>query len=206
MLLIQKYFPDLDQARRERFQKLMTLLPPLNQQVNVISRKDIGSLEEKHVLHSLSIARKFSFAPGSSVMDAGTGGGFPGIPLAIFFPESQFTLVDSIDKKIRLVRELAASLALKNVEVVRGRMESLEIRVDFVVTRAVTHMSQLHRWTEPLIRPGHSSGMPNGLISLKGGDLEEELRPFKGRVEIYPISTWFSEPFFSSKMIVFLKK
>ena len=139
-------------------------------------------------------------------MDAGTGGGFPGIPLAVLFPEAQFTLVDSIEKKIRLVREIAASLELKNVEVVRSRVERLDKRVDFVVSRAVTQMTQLHRWTERLIRAGHNPGMPHGLVSLKGGDLETELRPFKGRVEIYPISTWFSEPFFSSKMIVFLKK
>lgn len=206
MLLILKYFPDLDQTRRERFQKLMTILPRLNQQVNVISRKDIGSLEEKHVLHSLSIAKKFSFNQESSVMDVGTGGGFPGIPLAIMFPETHFTLVDSIGKKIRLVGELTASLELKNVEVVRGRMETLEQRVDYVVSRAVTHLGQLYRWTDHLIRPGHPSGNPAGLIVLKGGDLAGELQPLKKKAEIYPISQWFSEPFFSSKKIVFLKK
>jgi 16S rRNA (guanine527-N7)-methyltransferase len=206
MHLILKYFPDLDQTQREQFQQLMTILPRLNQQVNVISRKDIGSLEEKHILHSLSIARKFSFNRESSVMDVGTGGGFPGIPLAIMFPEAHFTLVDSIGKKIRLVRELTASLELKNVVVVRGRMESLEQSVDYVVSRAVTHLQQLYRWTDHLIRPGHPSGMPAGLIALKGGNLTGELQSLEGRAEIYPISTWFSEPFFSSKKIVFLKK
>ena len=206
MLLIRSYFPNLTLSQLDHFRAMLDILPALNQEVNVVSRKDIGSLEERHVLHSLSIAKKFVFHPGCTVIDAGTGGGFPGIPLAICFPETRFILVDSIGKKIKLVAELADRLQLKNVIPVRSRMEELTIRADFVVSRAVSHFSRLHRWTDPLIRSGHSSNLPNGLISLKGGDLHEELQPFSDRIEIFPISQWFSEPFFSSKMIVYLKK
>lgn len=206
MLLIESYFPHIDPIQRERFRKLLEILPRLNQQVNVISRKDIGSLEERHLLHSLAIAKKFSFAAGSAVIDAGTGGGFPGIPLAILFPGVKFTLVDSIGKKIRLVREIVAQLDLENVDPVRARVEHLDVRADYVVTRAVTHMMQLYRWTDHLIVPNRAGDVPCGLISLKGGDLRQEVQPFGERIEIYPISEWFSEPFFSSKMIVFLKK
>ena len=206
MLLIQSYFPEIDHIQRSRFLKLTEILPILNQRVNVISRRDIGSLEEKHILHSLSIAKKFSFPGGSEVIDVGTGGGFPGIPLAILFPEAQFTLVDSVEKKIRLVRELIAALGLRNVMAIRGRMEKMELVADFVVSRAVTHLVQLERWTRHLIRPGQVSEMPNGLICLKGGDLAQELEPFSERTRIYPISDWFDEPFFSTKKIVYLKK
>jgi 16S rRNA (guanine527-N7)-methyltransferase len=206
MLLIQSYFPHLDHTQRSRFQKLIEVLPVLNQQVNVISRKDIGSLEEKHILHSLAIAKKFTFTTGCSVTDVGTGGGFPGIPLAIFFPQAHFTLVDSIEKKIRLVREIIDILELPNATAIRGRMEKLDLAADFVVSRAVAQLSQLERWTRHLIRPGQVWDVPNGLISLKGGDLELEIQPFPERIEVYPISTWFDEPFFSTKKIVYLKK
>lgn len=206
MQLIRSYFPELTPLQIERYREMQSLIPRLNLQVNVISRKDIGSLEERHMLHSLSIARKFSFHPGCSVIDAGTGGGFPGIPLAIYFPEVRFTLVDSIGKKIRLVRELAEALGLENVSAVHSRVEDLGLKADFVVSRAVTSFSKLHQWTDPLIRHGGRSNLPNGLISLKGGDLQQELEPFSGRIEIFPISQWFREPFFSTKMIVYLKK
>jgi len=206
MLLIQSYFPDLTPNQIERFRKLLELLPLLNQQVNVVSRRDVGALEERHVLHSLSIVKAFSFHPGSTVLDVGTGGGFPGIPLAIYFPEVSFTLVDSIGKKIRLVGELAEKLRIPNVTPVHSRMEALTRQADFVVSRAVTQFSRLHQWTDPLIRSGHRSNLPNGLIALKGGDLQEELQPYGDRVEVFPISRWFREPFFSSKMIVYLKK
>ncbi|MGW8316346.1 MAG: 16S rRNA (guanine(527)-N(7))-methyltransferase RsmG [Bacteroidales bacterium] len=206
MQLIRSYFPELTPLQIERYREMQKLIPGLNQQVNVISRKDIGSLEERHILHSLSIARKFSFHPGCSVIDAGTGGGFPGIPLAIYFPEVRFTLVDSIGKKIRLVQELAGMIGLENVSAVHSRVENMEQKADFVVSRAVTHFSKLHQWTAPLIRSGKRSNLPNGLISLKGGDLQQELQPFSNRIEIFPISQWFREPFFSTKMIVYLKK
>lgn len=206
MDLILKYFPDLTTRQIKHFEKLMLLLPQLNQSVNVISRKDIEHLEERHILHSLSIAKKFQFNSGTRVLDVGTGGGFPGIPLALMFPEASFTLVDSIGKKIRLVEELVRELGLENVSSVNQRMELLNLKADFVVSRAVTAFPKLYQWTRKLIIPGNKQSMPNGLISLKGGDLDKELMPFKKNVECFPLYGWFDEPFFSSKMIVYLKK
>ena len=202
MQLIRKYFPDLDLEQSGQFEKLLKILPELNERVNVISRKDIHSLEERHILHSLSIAKQFNFNSKTSVIDVGTGGGFPGIPLAIVFPETKFTLVDSIGKKIRLVQEITELLKLKNVTAIHDRMESLDTSANFVVSRAVTSFPQLHEWTFKMIRSGQSGAMPNGLISLKGGDLEEELGAFKRQAELFPVSTWFEESFFYTKMIV----
>ncbi len=205
MELIRKYFPRLDTTQEKQFGKLIELIPDLNQQVNVISRKDIEHLEERHILHSLAIAKKFTFSPGQSVIDVGTGGGFPGIPLAILFPKTSFTLVDSTGKKIRLVKEVSEVLELKNVNAVQQRAESLSIRADFVVSRAVSAFPKLVEWTGRLIKPGRGQKM-NGLIALKGGDLESELSSFKNKVQIFPISEWFEESFFSTKSIVYLKK
>ncbi len=206
MDLILKYFPDLTQHQIKYFEKLMLLLPRLNQRVNVISRKDIEHLEERHILHSLSIAMKFQFNSKVRVLDVGTGGGFPGIPLALMFPDASFTLVDSIGKKVKLVEELVKELGLENVTPVNQRMELLNLKADFVVSRAVTAFPKLYEWTRKLIVPGNDHSMPNGLISLKGGDLSNELMPFEERVECFPLSSWFNESFFSSKMIVYLKK
>ena len=185
---------------------LLEIVPRLNQRVNVISRKDIAYLEERHILHSLSIAMKFRFESGTRVVDAGTGGGFPGIPLAILFPEATFTLVDSIGKKINLVREITHTLKLKNITLLNERIERVKLKADFVVSRAITAFPVLYKWTRNIIVPGHQYSMPNGLISLKGGDLEKELSQFTESVLQFPLSTWFDEPFFYSKMIVYLKK
>jgi 16S rRNA (guanine527-N7)-methyltransferase len=206
MELLLKYFPDLERQQKVRFEKLLEIIPSLNEKVNIISRKDISSLEEKHVLHSLSIARKFNFNSKTHVVDVGTGGGFPGIPLAILFPQTKFTLVDSIGKKIRLVAEVTETLNLKNVTPLCARMEEADLKADFVVSRAVTAFPRLYQWTKKFIRHGKQANLPNGLISLKGGDLDEELDTFRKRVELFPISAWFEEPFFSTKKIVYLKK
>jgi len=165
MDLILKYFPDLTSQQIKHFEKLMLILPRLNQRVNVISRKDIEYLEERHILHSLSIAKMFQFDSRARVLDVGTGGGFPGIPLAIMFPEASFILVDSIGKKITLVGEIVQELGLKNVTAVNQRMELLDLKTDFVVSRAVTAFPKLHQWTRKLIEPGSDQSMPNGLIS-----------------------------------------
>jgi 16S rRNA (guanine527-N7)-methyltransferase len=206
MDLLLKYFPVLSPRQMEQFSKLLQILPVLNQEVNVISRKDINQLEERHVLHSLSIAKIFHFDTGTRVLDVGTGGGFPGIPLALLFPRASFTLVDSIGKKIKLVGRIVNELEIKNVNLIHGRMEELDIKADFVVSRAVTAFPTLVKWTRRLIDPVHKQSTPNGLISLKGGDLEQEISPFRKGIEIFPLSDWFEESFFSSKMIVYLKK
>ena len=206
MDLILKYFPELTSQQIKHFEQLMLILPRLNERVNVISRKDIAYLEERHILHSLSIAKLLRFDSKARVLDVGTGGGFPGIPLALMFPEASFTLVDSIRKKISLVSEIVEELNLKNVTPVNQRMEQLNLKADFVISRAVTAFPKLHLWTQKLIEPGSGQSMPNGLISLKGGDLDKELMPFKQQVEVFPLSSWYEESFFSTKMIVYLKK
>jgi 16S rRNA (guanine527-N7)-methyltransferase len=206
MDLILKYFPELTSQQIKQFEQLMLILPRLNERVNVISRKDIAYLEERHILHSLSIAKLLRFDSNARVLDVGTGGGFPGIPLALMFPEASFTLVDSIRKKISLVSEIVEELNLKNVTPVNQRMEQLNLKADFVVSRAVTAFPKLHLWTQKLIVPGSGQSMPNGLISLKGGDLDKELMPFKQQVKVFPLSSWYEESFFSTKMIVYLKK
>jgi len=205
MELIRKYFPGLSEKQEQQFVLLLKDLPGLNAGVNVVSRKDIDHLEERHLLHSMAIARYFSFTRGQQIIDAGTGGGFPGLPLAVLFPEARFLLVDSIGKKIRLVQQLIESMGLENVKAKQCRVEEANHRAHFVVTRAVAALPRLDQWTRKLILSPEEA-QEGGLIALKGGDLEEELRPFRNRIVTHPLSECFEESFFSTKTVVYLKK
>lgn len=196
---ITRYFT-LTEDQKRLFSALPELYSDWNSKINVVSRKDIDQLMERHVLHSLSIARFFSFSKGMQVLDVGTGGGFPGIPLAIMFPDAQFTLVDSIGKKITVVKEVAAALGLKNVEAFQARAEQVPGKFDFVVSRAVAHFPEVYGWVRTKLKKGGK----NGLICLKGGDLKEELEPFRGKIKLWNISSVFAEEFFETKKVVYL--
>ncbi len=200
---IQKYFPDLTSRQIEQFSALENLYKEWNEKINVVSRKDIDELYVKHVLHSLAIARVIAFVPGTKVLDVGTGGGFPGIPLAILFPEVEFHLVDSIHKKILVVSEVANALELKNVKAETQRVEKLKSKYDFVVSRAVTQMPKFVNWIRNKFEKENKNPLPNGILYLKGGDLTEELIQFP-KAEIHPISRFFSEEFFDTKKLVYL--
>jgi 16S rRNA (guanine527-N7)-methyltransferase len=204
VLLLEKYFPDLDTVARERYGKLGGFYAEWNEKINLISRKDIGHIYERHILHSLAIARFVRFRPHTTVLDIGTGGGFPGIPLAIMFPEVSFTLVDSISKKLMVVDELVKALELKNVKTINSRAEQLKGSWEYVVSRATAPLGDLYRWTFARISKIQRNAVPNGIICLKGGDLTEEIRPYKARTEVIDIQDYFPEPFFETKKIVFL--
>lgn len=195
---------NLDQELKLKYFK--ELFVAWNEKINLISRKDIGHFEERHVLHSLAIARFIQFDPGAIVLDVGTGGGFPGIPLAVFFPETRFILIDSIEKKTKAVRQMAESLELKNVEVLKGRAEELTEKVDYVVSRAVAPMKQLVDWTKGQLVPGQKGTLPNGWVVLKGGDLSNEVVDFRKVVEIQKISDWWPLDFFETKAVVYLPR
>lgn len=201
---ILKYFPDLTDQQIERFSKLGELYSEWNSKINVISRKDIDELYTKHVLHSLAIAKVIKFTPGTKIVDVGCGGGFPGIPLAIMFPEVQFHMVDSIGKKITVVREIAAALGLTNVEASQQRAEKLKTKYDFIVSRAVTAFPQFVAYTRNLVSPKHKNAMPNGILYIKGGDFEDEIKQFKKSVELFNIPDFFEEDFFETKKVIFL--
>lgn len=201
--LLLKYFPDLTGEQREQFAALEGLYADWNAKINVISRKDFGSLYLHHVLHSLAIARVCRFDDGARVADAGCGGGFPSIPLAIMFPQVRFTAVDSIAKKITVVRGVAGSLGLKNLEAVNARFEQLPQRFDYVVSRAVTDSRTLLGWVLGRIDRGRCGTLRNGVICLKGGDLAEELALTGRRWDVYEISHFFDEEFFATKRVVY---
>lgn len=200
---ILNYFPELTPNQIDQFTKLNDLYTDWNEKINVISRKDIDELYVKHVLHSLAIAKVMKFEKGSEVLDVGTGGGFPGIPLAILFPEVEFHLVDSIQKKILVVNEVAEALELKNVKAEATRAENLKTNYDFIVSRAVTQMPKFVEWVKPKIKKKHINSMPNGILYLKGGDLTEELKDFPKSIE-YELNEFFSEEFFETKKVVYL--
>lgn len=200
---ILAYFPDLSDRQKDQLAQLGSLYAMWNEKINVISRKDIDALYVRHVLHSLGIARVQPFLPGSRVLDIGTGGGFPGIPLAILFPETDFVLVDSIGKKIKVVEEIAQALDLKNVLAIHGRAEKQKGQFDFIVSRAVTNMSDFVKWTRGKIAKVQRHPLENGILYLKGGDLEKELKPFP-EATVYPLSDYFEEDFFETKKVVHL--
>lgn len=198
-----KYFPDLTDKQIEQFSKLKDLYFEWNEKINVISRKDIAELYEKHIIHSLGIAKVMKFTAGSQVLDVGTGGGFPGIPLAIMFPEVEFHLVDSIQKKILVVTEVANALGLKNVKAESQRVENLKTNYDFIVSRAVTQMPKFVGWIRNKIKKEHKNPLPNGILYLKGGDLSDELKDFPRAIQ-YNLTDYFSEEFFDTKKVVYL--
>lgn len=202
MELILKYFPDLTDAQRDQFGQLSELYQFWNAKVNVISRQDIDTLYERHVLHSLGIAKVLQFKPGTSVLDVGTGGGFPGVPLAILFPESKFYLVDSIGKKIRVVQEIVKALDIKNVKAEQVRAEKLEDDFEFVVSRAVTRITPFVGWVKKNISRNSFHPLRNGILYLKGGDLTEELSELNMKTTTYELSDYFEEDFFETKKVV----
>ncbi|MGJ1431851.1 16S rRNA (guanine(527)-N(7))-methyltransferase RsmG [Sphingobacterium spiritivorum] len=203
--IIYKYFPKLTETQKTQFAQLAELYPFWNNQINVISRKDIESLYLHHVLHSLGIAKFMTeFAPGTHILDVGTGGGFPGIPLAILFPEVRFHLVDSIGKKIKVVREVASALGLTNVEADHMRAEQLDYKYDFVVSRAVTRLGDFAPWIRNKFLKQDKNGVPNGILYLKGGDLKEEIKESRLKAELHPLSDYFTEDFFETKYVVYV--
>lgn len=204
MDIILKYFPRLTDRQKSQFEALCDLYADWNSKINVISRKDIGNLYEHHVLHSLAIARLIHFQPGTRVMDLGTGGGFPGIPLAIMFPDCQFHLVDSIGKKIKVAREVASAVGLENVTLCHERAEEEKGFFDFVVSRAVMPLADLLKIVRKNISKEQKNAYPNGLICLKGGELQHEVMPFKKQAEVIALSDWFEEEYFTTKKVVYV--
>ena len=203
MELIKHYFSDLDENQLIQFEKLNELYQDWNLKINVVSRKDIDEIYLRHVLHSLGIAKVQAFKPGAQILDVGTGGGFPGIPLAILFPETQFHLVDSIGKKIKVVEEVAAGLNLKNVKITNDRVENISGEYDFIVSRAVAQMETFVRWIKGRIAKKSEHQLKNGILYLKGGDLTEELQLYKS-AKVYDLRDYFKEDFFETKKVVHL--
>jgi 16S rRNA (guanine527-N7)-methyltransferase len=204
MQLIKKYFPELSPGQLQQFEQLQPLYNEWNEKINVISRQDISELYLHHVLHSLSIAKLIQFTPGTTVMDVGTGGGFPGIPLAIMFPEVDFFLVDSIGKKIQVVQEIAKALGLENVTAEQKRAEDVGYTFDFIISRAVTELPEFVKWIKHNISDESVNTLQNGVLYLKGDDALQEIKRMKAAKFIFDISSYFEEEFFTTKKIVYL--
>ncbi|MGN8069169.1 16S rRNA (guanine(527)-N(7))-methyltransferase RsmG [Mucilaginibacter sp. SG564] len=203
--IVFKYFPELTDRQCSQIEQLPELYNLWNSQINVISRKDIDLLYERHVLHSLGIAKIMSFLPGENVLDVGTGGGFPGIPLAILFPGTRFHLVDSIGKKIKVVQEVAKALGLSNVKASHLRAEQLNERFDFVVSRAVTQLKDFYPWVRGKFNKDSKNTLPNGILYLKGGDLLQEIKESGLKVQQYHLKDYFTEEFFETKQVIYVK-
>lgn len=201
MELITRYFPNLTAIQQQQFAQLQELYTHWNSQINVISRKDIDELYERHVLHSLGIAKVIQFKPKTRILDVGTGGGFPGVPLAILFPECDFYLVDSIGKKIKVVNEVAQALGLKNLRAEQKRAEEVKEQFHFIVSRAVTRLKEFQGWVGKKIRTDQFNDLPNGILYLKGLGLDEEIAESKLKVKLYPLKEYFQEEFFETKAV-----
>jgi len=199
-----QYFPDLTTQQQQQYQQLQDLYRFWNDQINVISRKDIDLLYERHVLHSLGIAKIISFLPQENVLDVGTGGGFPGIPLAILFPETHFHLVDSIGKKIKVVKEVSQALGLKNVKATHARAEEVDEKFDFVISRAVTQLKDFYPWVKNKFNKQSKNQLKNGILYLKGGDLTQEIAESRLKVQQFLLSDYFTEKFFETKKVVYV--
>lgn len=206
MYIILKYFPNITERQQQQFAQLLLLYSEWNEKINVISRKDVENFYERHVLHSLAIAKIIQFTSGTKILDIGTGGGFPGIPLAIIFPDAHFHLVDSIGKKITVVQAVADTLGLANVKASHARVETLKGDYDFVTARAVAQTEELLKWTKRLIVEDDINDLPNGWLLLKGGDLTEELNQFAANTYVYNIKNYFSEEFFEQKHVAHIEK
>ncbi|RPA67326.1 16S rRNA (guanine(527)-N(7))-methyltransferase RsmG [Cyclobacteriaceae bacterium YHN15] len=204
MDIILKYFPDLTEEQKEKFARLKLIYEEWNEKINVISRKDMEHFYEKHVLHSLAIAKVMAFQPGTKVLDIGTGGGFPGIPLAIMFPDTHFHLVDSIGKKITVVKDVAKKLKLSNVEAQQTRAEELVRKYDFIISRAVTRFANFYPWVKGKFRREDFNEFPNGIFLLKGGEVDEEMEERPVSYVTYHLDDYFKEEFFKTKKVVFV--
>jgi 16S rRNA (guanine527-N7)-methyltransferase len=202
--IIQKYYPDLTPLQIKQLDQLGPLYQEWNSKINVISRKDIEELYVRHVLHSMAIAKIIRFQPGTTVLDVGTGGGFPGIPLAILFPDCKFTLIDSIGKKIKVVQEVASMIQLPNIVAENKRIQEINTRYDFIVSRAVTAFPEFVQMVRKNVSSISKNVLPNGILYLKGGDFAEEILPFKNSLEVFELAGIFTEPFFETKKVIYL--